>query len=97
MSRFDKLKSKTSSSNDAKAGQRNRVELCYLNIKLKQLERQRNHSYYLYSRSIEKIQKDFKQIRINTGSYDENESQKSSSRDCADTNSNFKIRSSKLK
>lgn len=76
-----KRKSATSSSNDAKAGQRNRIELCYLNLKLKQLEKQRNHIYYLHSRSIEKIQKDFSKIKEHTGLYDDQESQRSSIKD----------------
>jgi len=76
-----KKKSASTSSNDAKAGQRNRVELCYLNLKLKQLEKQRNHIYYLHSRSIEKIQNDFHKIKEHTGLYDEQESQRSTTKD----------------
>ena len=82
-----KKKSSTSSSNDAKAGLRNRVEICYLNLRLKQLERQKNHAYYLHSRSIEKIEKDYQKIKIHTGLYDEQESRRSSAKDYSDIRS----------
>ena len=73
-----KKKSASTSSNDAQAGQRNRVEICYLNLKLKQLEKQRKNMHFIHSRSIEKIQNEFHKIREHTGLYDEQESQRSS-------------------
>ena len=81
------MKAKTTSSNDAKAGQRNRVELGYLNLKLKQLDKQKRNAYSFHSRSIDRIQTEFDKIKIHTGLYDNNNvPQRLNSKDSAQTN-----------
>ena len=59
----------TSSANDIKAGLRNRVEVHYLNMKIKKLEKEKAQAIFLADKTIHKIEQHLENVKANTGSY----------------------------
>jgi hypothetical protein len=65
--RKKKISSNTPSTNDVKATIRNRIEVIYLDMHLKQLDREKTHLEYLRNKNIYKMEKELGRLRVSTG------------------------------
>jgi hypothetical protein len=65
--RKKKISSNSPSTNDIKATIRNRIELIYLDVNLRKLDREKTHLEYVRNKSIYKMEKELGRLRVSTG------------------------------